>query len=99
MRNNYSVVSHWPSEFDEAALQKWAERLRAQLDAPRVSLGLVFIGPRLFPQAPQILEILRVHAQVPLLVGCSSTGLISGGQEIEEKAGLVLGIYALPGAQ
>ena len=99
MRNNYSVVSHWPSEFDEAALQKWAERLRAQLAAPRVSLGLVFIGPRFFPQAAQILEILRVHAQVPLLVGCSSTGLISGGQEIEENAGLVLGIYALPGAR
>jgi small ligand-binding sensory domain FIST len=99
MRNNYSVVSHWPGDFDESALQNWAERLRAQLAAPRVSLGLVFMGPRFFHQAPQVLEILQVHAQVPLLVGCSSAGLIAGGQEIEDKPGLVLGLYALPGVE
>src|ERR1044071_6398603 len=99
MQNQFSVVSHWPSDFDEAAIQKWAEKLRAQLEAPRVSLGLVFMAPRFFPYACQVLELLRVHAQVPLLVGCSSAGLIAGGQEIEEQAGLVLGLFALPGAE
>src|SRR5258708_35988667 len=98
MQNDFSVVSHWPGDFDESALQKWAEKLRTQLAAPKVSLGLVFIAPRLFRHAAQVLELLRVHAQVPLLVGCSSTGLIAGGQEIEEHAGLVFGLFALPGA-
>ena len=55
--------------------------------------------PAFFSQASQVLEILRVHSQIPLLVGCSSAGLIAGGQEIEDRAGLVVGLFALPGAE
>jgi small ligand-binding sensory domain FIST len=40
-----------------------------------------------------------VHARIPLLVGCSSQGLIAGGEELEEHGGVVLGLYALPEAQ
>ena len=99
MGNEFSVAAHWPGGFEEAGLQKWAEQLRQQLRAPQVALGLVFMAPRLFPHARQVLEILRVHARIPLLAGCSSQGLIVGGQEVEEKAGLTLGLYALPGAE
>ena len=45
-----------------------------------------------------MLELIRVHAQVPLLIGCSSASLIVGGEEIEDDTGLVLGLYSLPGA-
>ncbi len=98
MRNEYSVAAHWAGDFEEAGLQSWAEQLRGQLKAPRVSLGLIFMNPRFFPQASQILELLRVHARIPLLVGCSSGSLIAEDQEIEEKTGLVLGLYYLPEA-
>jgi small ligand-binding sensory domain FIST len=98
MENEHSVAAHWQGDFDEAGLRTWAEYLRQQLKAPRVSLGLIFLAPRLFPHAQQVLEIVRVHAQVPLLAGCSSGSLIAGGQEIEEQAGLALALYALPGA-
>jgi small ligand-binding sensory domain FIST len=97
--NEYSVAGHWDGGFDEAGLQRWAEGLRSQLQAPQVSLGLVFMAPRFFPHAQQVLEILQVHARVPLLAGCSSQGLIVGEQELEQEAGLTLGLYALPGAQ
>jgi small ligand-binding sensory domain FIST len=73
--------------------------LRAQLLAPRVSLGLIFIHPKLFPHAAQILELARLHAQTPLLVGCSSTGLIAASEEAEDVPGLALGLYYLPGAE
>jgi len=96
--SEYSIAAHWQADLDEKALQKWAENLRWQLGAPNVSLGLVFMSPRFFPQAKQILEILRVHAQVPLLAGCSSQGLIVGEQEVEDRAGLSLALYHLPGA-
>jgi small ligand-binding sensory domain FIST len=99
MQSTSSVVGHWSGEYDEPALQSWADRLRKQLGAPRVSLGLVFLAPRYFKNAVDLLELLRVHAQVPLLVGCSSTSLIAGGEEIEENAGFVLGLFALPGAE
>ena len=99
MHSAYSIAAHWPGGFDEAAMQAWAETLRGQLGAQRVSLGLVFMSPRFFPQARQVLEVLRVHAQIPLLVGCSSGSLIAGRQEVEEDAGLALALYDLPGAE
>ena len=98
MQNDYSVAAHWNGPFDEDTLRAWAEQLRARLKAPNVSIGLVFMAPRFFSDAPQILELLRVHAQIPLLVGCSSGSLICGDEEWEEDAGIVLGLYALPGA-
>src|SRR2546422_764740 len=56
------------------------------------------MSPRFFPHAKQVLEILRVHAQIPLLAGCSSQSLIVGEEEVEQNAGLTLGLYAFPGA-
>jgi small ligand-binding sensory domain FIST len=96
--NEHSVAGHWRQDYDEAGLRAWAEDLRTQLRAPQVSLGLVFMTPRFFEQARQILEILRVHARIPLLAGCSSTALVAGAEEIEDNPGLVLALYSLPGA-
>ncbi len=99
MQNEYSVAAHWPGDFDEAGLQRWAEKLRGELRGARVSLGLVFMAPKFFERAKQVLEILRVHAQIPLLAGCSSGSLIAGAEEVEENAGLAVALYALPGAE
>jgi small ligand-binding sensory domain FIST len=99
MTNEFAVAAHWSSGFDERGLEAWATALRRRLRAPRVALGLVFMTPQFFPQAAQVLELLRVHAQIPLLVGCSSTALIVGDQEVESDAGLVLGLFSLPGAE
>ena len=99
MNTEFSVAAHWSDDFDEAGLRKWAENLRSQLSASQVSLGLVFMAPRFFPHAKQVLEILRVHARIPLLAGCSSTGLVAGVDEIEENAGVSLALYSLPGAE
>lgn len=96
--NEFSVTAHWDGSFDEPGLQAWVASLRASLRAPRVSLGLVFLSPRFFSHAAELLEVLRVHGQIPLLVGCSSPGLILNHREVEEDAGLVLGLYHLPGA-
>jgi len=84
---------------DEDGLADWARRLRARLPAPEVSLGLVFMSPKFFPHAKQVLEILRVHGRVPLLAGCSSSSLIANAEEIESAGGLVLALYSLPGAK
>jgi small ligand-binding sensory domain FIST len=99
VNTEFSIAAHWPDGFDETQLRQWAENLRAQLLAPQVSLGLVFMSPKFFPHARQTLEILRVHARIPLLAGCSSTGLIAGANEIEGATGFVLALYSLPGAE
>jgi small ligand-binding sensory domain FIST len=99
VNNEFSIAAYWPGDFDETALRQWAENLRAQLGARPVSLGLVFASPKFFPHARAILEILRVHARIPLLAGCSSTGLVAGSREIENATGIVLALYSLPGAE
>ena len=98
MNSEHSVADHWSGGFDEAGLQRWAEQLRRKLSTPRIDLGLVFMSPKYFPHAKQVLDILRVHAQIPLLAGCSSQGLIVERREVEEGAGITLGLYALPGS-
>src|SRR5262245_6607974 len=56
MQNAFAVAGHWQGRFDEKALQAFAEKLRGELKAPSVSLGLVFISPPFFSVASQILE-------------------------------------------
>jgi small ligand-binding sensory domain FIST len=73
--------------------------MRQQLRAPQVSLGLLYLTPEFFAQATQVLEIIRVHAQTPLLIGCSTAAVIAGGQEMEDVGGLGLGLFAFPGAE
>ena len=99
MQNDYSVAAHWSGDFDEGSFRKWVEALRGRLKASPVDLGLVFISPRFFASASAMLELIRVHGQVPLLAGCSSASLIADGEEIEDEAGLVLGLYSLPGVK
>ncbi len=99
MSNKFSVSGHWPGDFDEKGLQQWAEELRQRLANQQVSLGLVFMSPKFFPFAKQVLEIFRVHAHIPLLAGCSSQALIAGEQEVEDDPGLTLGLYWLPDAE
>src|ERR1700722_11686645 len=57
------------------------------------------MSPKFFPHAQAVLEILQVHAQIPLLAGCSGKNLIADTHEIEEDAGLALALYALPDAE
>ena len=99
MNNDYSIAAYWSDGMDEDGLADWARRLRSRLPAKDVSLGLVFMAPKFFPHAAAVLEILRVHAQVPLLAGCSSSALVAGSEELEAAGGLVLALYSLPGAK
>ena len=99
LNNDHSIAAYWSDGMDEPGLADWARRLRTRLPTPEVSLGLVFMSPKFFPHAEQVLEILRVHARIPLLVGCSSSGLVAGSEEIESAGGLVLSLHSLPGAK
>ena len=94
----FSVADHWAREFDEAALRTWAGALRAKLAGQEVNLGLLFMSPKFFENAKEILEILQIETRAKMFVGCSGASLIAGASEIEEQPGLALGLYHLPGA-
>jgi len=103
MKHPYGVVGHWKGQWDEPGFRGWIQALRARLDAPSVSLGLVFITPEFFDHATDILELIRVYGHAPVLAGCSSHALVAENHEFESgdraSAGLALGLYSLPGAQ
>ncbi|MEI7806964.1 MAG: FIST N-terminal domain-containing protein [Verrucomicrobiota bacterium] len=98
MSKETSIAAYWSDGMNEAGLADWARRLRARLPAKTVSLGLVFMSPEFFTHAETVLEILRLHAQIPLLAGCSGGGLVANAEELESPNGLVLALYSLPGA-
>ncbi len=93
----YSIAGHLEGPFEESALERWAAGLPSQLSG-EVTLGIVFLGPSFFENAEQVLEIIRINARVPLLLGCSSHGLIANEMEIENGGGLVLQLFHLPSA-
>jgi small ligand-binding sensory domain FIST len=97
MQHEFAVSGRWSGDFSEEKMRLWAAELRGRLRAPKVSLGLVFMTPNYFEAAPQILEVLRLHGQIPLLIGCSSSTLIVGSEELEEQAGIVVSLLSLPG--
>jgi len=98
MNCSHSFAAYYDGAFEVDALEAWAKKTYHQFSGEKISLGLIFITPQFFDHAADILEILRVHARIPLLIGCSSRGLIANAQELDNSSGLVLSLHHLPGA-
>ena len=99
MHNAFSTAGVWNREADAGAIAAWARNLRQQIQPNPVTLGLIFLSPRYFSDAEMILTVVRRHAEIPLLIGCSSNSLIAGEEEIEEDSGIGLGLFSLPGGE
>ncbi len=99
MQNEFSIAGYWSGDADEAQFAAWCRDLCSKLHPHPVSLGLVFISPRYFSVAEKLLDILRVEARIPWLVGCSGNSLVSGEREIEEEAGISVGLFFFPDTQ
>ena len=99
MRHPQAIVGHFKGGWDEAAIQRWAAALRSRLDTPTVSLGILFATPSFAEHATDLLEIIRLRARIPCLVGCSTRAVIVNEREFESGEGLSLGLYHLQGAE
>ncbi|MEK0451858.1 MAG: hypothetical protein RL088_4126 [Verrucomicrobiota bacterium] len=86
------------SKFSEAIVTETA-RAALQEIGGRTSLGIVFCSPDYRENLEDFLEILQVHAHIPLLVGCSGAGLIGTGAEAERASGFSLLLLHLPATQ
>lgn len=99
MKHQHAVAAHFAGTWEEARVQRWAESVRARLNAPAVSLGIILMTPDYFDVAAEVLEVIRLHARVPLLVGCSSQSLIVNEEELENQPGLGLQLFHLPAGE
>ncbi|MFP4673802.1 MAG: FIST N-terminal domain-containing protein [Opitutales bacterium] len=92
---NYCATRHFPLPLDEEALQTWASGQLDRLNGP-VAFGLVFATENALPTIANVIEIIRIYAHVPVLTGCSSTGLIADQREIENEGGISVILCHLP---
>jgi len=65
----------------------------------RVSIGFVFASADYRPFLADFLELLQIHGRIPLLLGCSGSGLIGTNAETEDQSGFSLQLLHLPGTR
>lgn len=65
----------------------------------KVSCGFVFCSADYRDELPDFLETVQLHGHVPILAGCSGSGLIGAGSEAEGKAGFTLLLLHLPNTE
>jgi small ligand-binding sensory domain FIST len=72
-----------------------AERLRTELGG-NAALGFVFATAEWRGHLEDTLELIRLHARVPRLVGCSGSGVIGTKTELEHRPGLSILLLSIP---
>ncbi len=87
------------SDFQSNSFEVWIKQLRNKLDDHPISMAIVFVDPRLHSQLQDILEIVQIYAQSPILIGCTTNGLVANENQFEHYLGVSVGLYSLPGAQ
>ena len=81
--------------YSEKTVIAIAESLRDELGS-NASLGFVYFTREWRPYLEDTLELIRLHARVPRLVGCSGWGVIANRTEIEREPSLGLTLMSLP---
>ena len=79
-----------------AAIGKVAAVIHAELGATAPDLMVAFLSAHHRERFSEIPALVRREFSAGLLVGCSAGGVIGGGKEIEQRAGLSLTVAALP---
>ncbi|MDE1170366.1 MAG: FIST N-terminal domain-containing protein [Verrucomicrobium sp.] len=82
--------------YDETAVRTAAHEALEKLGT-NPTLGIVFATPDYLSFKSDFLELLRLHAHIPLLVGASGQGLIGIDKESEEKPGFSILLLSMPG--
>ncbi|MBS0658031.1 MAG: FIST C-terminal domain-containing protein [Verrucomicrobia bacterium] len=95
MQRNRAASRVEIGRYEEERVIAAAKACRAELDAD-VSVGFVFVTADFGAHLPEFLELIRVYGRVPLLLGCSGSGLIGTALEEEEEPGFSLLLLSLP---
>lgn len=84
--------------YSEATVVESARSALAEVGG-KVTLGFAFTTSQYRPFLPDFLELLTLHGHIPLLAGCSGSGVIGTNREAETDAGFSLLLLHLPETQ
>ncbi len=79
-----------------AAIREAAAAVRAEVGAAAPDLIVAFVSEHHRERFTEIPVLVRRELRAGLLIGCSAGGVIGGGKEIEQRAGVCLTVAALP---
>ncbi len=82
-------------EFEESAVITAAAEALAECGG-QPTCGFLFLSASWLPHIDEVLDLVRLHGRIPLLVGSVGAGLIGRGQEAEGVAGMSLLLLSLP---
>lgn len=83
------------SKYSDPLVTQTAREMLEEIGG-RVSMGVVFCSVDYREHLEDFLEILQVHAHIPLLVGCSASGFIGTNAEAERASGFSVLLLDLP---
>jgi len=96
MHMTVKAASHlYTGVYSEEQVVSLARKLRADLGA-NAALGFVFVTPDWQPHLEETLELIRLNAHVPRLVGCSGSAVVGFETELEGQSGLSVMLLVLP---
>ena len=82
-------------EFREDAVIAAAKESLAECGG-QPTCGFLFLAASWLPQIHEILDLVRLHGRIPLLIGSIGAGLIGRSQEAEGSLGMSLLLVSLP---
>ena len=78
------------------ALDECAARVKGELGSDPVDLAVIFVSPHYRDGYDRIPQMIAEGLAPKRLIGCSAGGVIGGGHEIEQRAGISLTAAVLP---
>src|SRR5258707_2011067 len=90
-----AVSQLFAGTYSEPEIIAAAQKLRTELGG-NAALGFVFTTPEWRGHLEDTLELIRLHARVPRLVGCSGSGIIGTKTELEHRPGLSILLLSIP---
>lgn len=82
-------------EFQEGAVIQAAKAALEECGG-QPTCGFLFLSASWLPQIHEVLDLVRLHGRIPLLVGSLGAGLIGRSKEAEGVAGMSLLLLSLP---
>ncbi len=97
-------MMRWASAVsDRRVLAEAADACAAEvierLEGAEPDLAVVFVSPHFAAAYEEVGGLLRERLGAPLLLGCSASGVIGAGHEVEERPGLSITAAQLPGVR
>lgn len=84
--------------FDADRIESLATECREELECDP-SVVFAFVSPDWKPHVDELGEILQIHGHSPIVLGCSTDGIVGVGEERENTSGLTLLFLHLPNTE